>query len=62
MSNMSKAIMLDKAIRLLMETDGLIQNALGMSDECFDLHCGIEEMIETLEEYSEQLVEMQVTE
>jgi hypothetical protein len=62
MSNISKAIKLQEAIDKLHEADALVQAALGASDECYDLHCGIEEIADTLAEYAEQLTEMQVTE
>ena len=34
-----------EALELLHEADALIQQALGASDECYDLHCGIEDVI-----------------
>lgn len=61
MSNVSKAIKLQEAIDKLHEADALMQEALGASEECFDLHCGIESMVDDLTEYAEQLVEMQIT-
>ena len=62
MSNMAKAIKLQAAIDKLHEADVLMQEALGASDECFDLHCGIQSMADDIAEYAEQLIEMQVTE
>ena len=62
MSNISKAIKLQEAIDKLHEADALVQEALGVSDECFDLHCGIQSMADDIAEYAEQLVEMQITE
>jgi hypothetical protein len=43
-----KALKLREAIALLMDVDCLVQAALGDSDVCYDMHCGIEEMIEDL--------------
>ena len=43
-------IILRQAIDLLHEADALMQDALGDTEECFDLHCGIENMAEELEE------------
>lgn len=61
MSNIAKANKLQKAITKLQEVDALVQEALGMSDECFDVHCGLEDLQETLQEYADMLVEMQIT-
>ena len=62
MSNISKAQKLQEAIALINEADSLMQEALGASDECYDLHCGLEDIVQCMEEYAEQLVEMQITE
>jgi hypothetical protein len=62
MSNIAKANKLQEAINKLHEADALMQEALGASDECFDLHCAIESVADDIAEYAEQLVEMQVTE
>jgi len=43
-------IILRQAIDLLHEADALMQDALGDTEECFDLHCGIESMADDLEE------------
>ena len=43
-------IILRQAIELLHEADALMQDALGDTEECFDLHCGIESMADDLEE------------
>ena len=43
-----KALKLREAIALLQDVDCLVQAALGDSDVCYDMHCGIEEMIEDL--------------
>jgi uncharacterized coiled-coil DUF342 family protein len=62
MSNIAKANKLQQAIELLEQADALVQQALGASDECYDLHNAIENIAEEIAEYAEQLVEMQVTE
>jgi hypothetical protein len=62
MSNISKAIQLEKAIALLNEADAIVQAALGASDDCYEVHCAIEDLADTLEGFAEQLVEMQITE
>jgi hypothetical protein len=62
MSNISKAIQLQKAIQLLNEADAIVQAALGASDDCYEVHCALEDIQATLEGYAEQLVEMQITE
>jgi uncharacterized coiled-coil DUF342 family protein len=61
MSNISKANKLQEAIDKLHEADALMQEALGASEECFDLHCAIESVADDIAEYAEQLVEMQIT-
>jgi hypothetical protein len=62
MSNITKAIKLAEAVEKLHEADALMQQALGASDDCYEVHCAIEDTIDTLSGYAEQLVEMQVTE
>jgi hypothetical protein len=62
MSNMAKASKLQAAIKLLNEADMLVQQALGASDECYEVHCELENLQETLEGFAEQLEEMQITE
>jgi hypothetical protein len=37
-----------EAVDALHKADALMQEALGASDECFDLHCGIESMADDL--------------
>ncbi len=37
-----------EAVELLHRADALMQEAMGASDECFDLHCGIESMADDL--------------
>jgi hypothetical protein len=61
MSNISKANTLQQAIQLLHEADALLQQALGTTEQCFELHCAIENVADELEEAVEQLVEMQIT-
>ena len=62
MSNIAKAQKLQEAIALLMDADNCMQAALGATDECYELHNALEDIQATLEEYAEQLVEMQITE
>ena len=45
-----KAERLEMAIALLHDADAMMQTALGATDECFDLHCGIESMADDLQE------------
>lgn len=62
MSNIARANKLQEAIDMLNAADALVQEALGHSDECFDLHCGIQSMADDIAGVVEQLDEMQVTE
>lgn len=41
---------LEMAIALLHDADAMMQAALGDTEECFDLHCGIESMADDLQE------------
>ena len=49
-----KADKLQEAIDKLNEADALVQEALGVSDECFDLHCGIQSMADDIAGVVEQ--------
>ena len=49
--------LLESAIEKLHEADALMQEALGATEECFDLHCGIESMVEDIAEHTEMLME-----
>jgi hypothetical protein len=62
MSNISKEMKLEEAIALLKDADNCIQAALGAGEECYAIHNTIEDTIDKLSGYAEQLVEMQVTE
>jgi hypothetical protein len=62
MSNISKAKQLAEAIELLAQADALVQKTLGASDDCYEVHCALEDIQATLEGFVEQLEEMQVTE
>ena len=62
MSNISKAQKLQEAIALLMDADNCMQAALGDTEDCYELHCALEDIQDTLKGFAEQLVEMQVTE
>jgi benzoyl-CoA reductase/2-hydroxyglutaryl-CoA dehydratase subunit BcrC/BadD/HgdB len=61
MSNIAKANKLRQAYEKLHEADALMQEALGASDECYDLHCAIENVADDIAEMAEQLEEMQIT-
>ena len=37
-----------EAVEALHKADALMQEALGASDECYDLHCGIESIADDL--------------
>lgn len=39
---------LEMAIALLQDADAGVQTALGDTEECFDLHCGFESMIDDI--------------
>ena len=62
MSNISKANKLQEAIDKLREADALMQEALGASEECYELHNALEDLQDTLAGFVEQLDEMQITE
>ena len=61
MSNISKANKLRQAYEKLHEADALIQQALGATEQCFELHCAIENVADEIAEAAEQLEEMQIT-
>ena len=46
---------LEMAIALLHDADAMMQAALGDTEECFDLHCGIESMADDLQEVLDRL-------
>jgi succinylglutamate desuccinylase len=46
-NNKQNKLMLE-AVELLHKADALMQEAMGASDECYDLHCGIESMADDL--------------
>ena len=60
-SNYAKAFELGKAIKLLNEADAIVQAALGASDDCYEVHCALEDLEYTLEDYCDNLIEMQIT-
>ena len=41
---------LQMAIALMQDADASMQTALGDTEECFDLHCGIESMIDDIQD------------
>ena len=61
MSNIAKANKLQEAIDKLREADALMQEALGATDECYELHNALEDLQDTLAGFVEQLDEMQIT-
>jgi hypothetical protein len=61
MSNMAKAIALQKAVEMLGEVDALVQATLGATDECYDVHIALNDIGDTLYGFAEQLEEMQIT-
>ena len=61
MSNIAKANKLQAAIDKLREADVLVQEVLGATDECYELHNALEDIQDTLRGFAEQLVEMQIT-
>ena len=50
LTNKEKIERLEMAIALLQDADAGVQAALGDTEECFDLHCGIENMIDEIQE------------
>jgi len=48
LTDKDKAQLLRDAMELLMDADVLVQKALGATDACYDLHCGIEELVDEL--------------
>lgn len=61
MSNIAKANKLQQAIDMLNEADALVQEALGASEECCDLHTAIQSVADDIAGVVEQLDEMQIT-
>jgi predicted nucleic acid-binding Zn-ribbon protein len=61
MSNIAKANKLQAAIDKLREADALMQEVLGATDECYELHNALEDLQDTLAGFVEQLDEMQIT-
>ena len=41
---------LQMAIALMQDANASMQTALGDTEECFDLHCGIENMIDDIQD------------
>jgi hypothetical protein len=61
LSNYAKANELRIAIKLLQEADAIVQATLGASDDCYKVHCALEDLEYTLEDYCDNLIEMQIT-
>ena len=51
MLNAKQNELLMQAVELLHEADCLVQKALGASDECYELHCAIENAAEDVLEH-----------
>jgi hypothetical protein len=56
------AFKLTEAVDKLHEADSIIQKALGATDECYDLHCALEDLQEQLLDMARMAEEMQITE
>jgi hypothetical protein len=61
MSNIAKANKLQAAIDKLREADVLVQEVLGDTEDCYELHNALEDLQDTLAGFVEQLDEMQIT-
>jgi hypothetical protein len=48
LTDKDKAQLLRDAMELLHEADALVQQALGATDACYDIHNGIEDIVEEL--------------
>jgi hypothetical protein len=59
MSNIEKAKQLAEAVELLAQADALVQQALGDTEDCYEMHCALEDLQDTLAGFVEQLEEMQ---
>ena len=46
---------LEMAIALLHDADAMMQTALGDTEECYDLHCGLESMADDLQDIIQRL-------
>ena len=57
MLTVKQKTLLEQAIDKLHEADALMQEALGATEECFDLHCGIGSMADDIAEHAETLME-----
>ena len=53
---------LTEAVDKLHEANCIMQKALGATDECYELHCEIEDLQERLLDMAMNAIEMQVTE
>jgi hypothetical protein len=59
LTNKEKALKLREAIALLMDVDALQQTGFAElnSDACYELHCELEEIMDTLADAAEELEE-----
>jgi hypothetical protein len=55
LTKLEKIERLQMAVALLKDADAMMQAALGASDECYELHCAIEDTAEGIAELAEQL-------
>jgi hypothetical protein len=62
MSNIAKANKLREAFELIDRANALMQEALGPTDECYEIHCACEDLEDMLKECYNSLIEMQITE
>jgi hypothetical protein len=58
----AKAFKLTEAVDKLHEADAIIQQVLGATDECYELHNALEALQEQLLEMVQMAEEMQITE
>jgi hypothetical protein len=56
LTNKEKRERLEMAIALLNDADAMIQAALGASDECYEIHNAIEEVIDEVTDKLEETV------
>ena len=62
MTQAEKVQRLQMVIALLNDADAMLQGTLGASDECYEMHNAIENVIDDVQDAINNLEEMQVTE
>jgi hypothetical protein len=55
LSSQEKIKRLNMVIALIQEADAGMQDALGDTDECYDIHCGCESLIDDIRDAIETL-------